>query len=265
MSGKAFDGVAGDYGAKSLVQSAAADRLIGLLDPRHGESILDVGCGPGHITRRLADITSGRVVGTDISGGMIREAAASFPGIEFRRLAAEDLDYDKEFDVVFCNSTMQWFVDPAKAMGAMCGALLPGGRAGLCCPATPDFAPLFSSIVETVARRPEIAPFYRHRHNPWWHLPDVRAYREFFERAGFRTTFIGLEHEVGEYTVDQAFGVFTTGAARGFIGPEYYDVELTDGYLEAFNAAVREEMERRSISGLINVDFNRLYYTATPQ
>jgi len=46
-------------------------------------------------------MTQGRVVGTDISAGMIVQAQDKYRAIEFRKLAAESLDYQEEFDVVF--------------------------------------------------------------------------------------------------------------------------------------------------------------------
>jgi trans-aconitate methyltransferase len=260
MGSHSFDRVSGDYGHKSLVQLNAAQKLIRLLELCRGESVLDVGCGPGHITRQLTDITGGRVVGTDISGGMIEEARAEHPGIEFRRLAAEDLDYREEFDVVFCNSAFQWFTDGPGVARSMRDALVAGGRLGLACPSTPDFAPWFLDVVAAVAGLPKIEPTYAHRRNPWFHLPDMPAYQSLFEEAGFTTRYIELEHEVTEYTVDEAFGVFSTGAAQGFIGRECYDVEITDDYLEEFHRAVRAEMESRAEVGKVEVDFNRLYY-----
>jgi trans-aconitate methyltransferase len=260
-----FDDVSGEYGKKSLVQQSAALKLMGLLDFRGDESILDVACGPGHITRQLADLTSARVVGTDISEGMIDEARKDYPGIEFARVAAEDLEYAGEFDVVFCNSALQWFSDGPGAVRAMFDALVPGGRLGLACPSTPDFAPWFLSVVEAVSARPEIAPTYAHRHSPWFHLPDLDSYRVMFEKAGFVTTHIEMEHEVNEYTVEEAFGIFSTGAARGFVGPAYYDVEVTDDYLDAFSAAVRDEMESRAVDGKVRVDFNRMYYVGVKE
>jgi len=70
-----FDSVSGEYGSRSLVQRKAGARLLELLDLAGDESILDVGCGPGHITRMLADATRGRVVGADISGAWCRRRA----------------------------------------------------------------------------------------------------------------------------------------------------------------------------------------------
>ena len=265
MTAFTFDGVSGEYGKKSLVQQSAARKLIGLLDLRGEESILDVACGPGHITRQVADLTSGRVVGTDISLGMVEEARKDYPGIEFRRVAAEDLDYGSEFDVVFCNSALQWFSDGPGAVRAMFDALKPGGRFGLACPSTADFAPWFISVVETVSARPDIAPTYAHRHSPWFHLPDLESYRALFEKTGLMTSYIEMEHEVNQYTVDEAFGIYSTGAAQGFIGRAYYDVDLTEVYLEAFSSAVRKEIQHRAVEGKVQVDFNRMYYVGVKE
>ena len=48
-----FDRVSDEYAEKSHIQKSAAEKLIGLLDLRGSESVLDVGCGPGHITAML--------------------------------------------------------------------------------------------------------------------------------------------------------------------------------------------------------------------
>ena len=249
-----------EYGEKSLVQHNAARKLFDLLEIHDGESILDVACGPGHITKWLAEATGGRVVGTDISKGMVDEASALYAAIEFRKVAAEDIDYRGEFDVVFCNSALQWFSDAGKAMRAMHGALKSPGRLGLACPGTYEFAPWFGRIVMAAARRPKLARVFAHWRSPWFQLATVADYQAFFEENGFETALIRLDHEVGVLTVDEAYGVYMTGAAQGFAGRAFYEVEVDDAYIEAFNTAVRDEMERDAAGGKVEVDFNRLYY-----
>lgn len=199
-------------------------------------------------------------MGTDISRGMIDEASALYPGIEFRRIAAEDLDYSDEFDVVFCNSAMQWFSDAGKAVRAMHRALKGTGRLGLACPGTYEFAPWFGRIVTAAVRRPELAATFARWRSPWFQLATVPDYQAFFEENGFRTSLTRLDHEVNIFTVDEAYDLYKTGAAQGFAGKDFYEVEVDDGYIKAFNAAVREEMEKDAASGEVQVDFNRLYY-----
>jgi trans-aconitate methyltransferase len=255
-----FDRVSDKYAEKSLTQMSAAQKLLGLLELRGSESVLDVGCGPGHITALLAGTTTGRVVGTDVSEAMIEEARSSHPDIEFRCVAAEDLDFDEEFEAVFCNSALQWFTDPERSLDAMYRALKYSGRLAVACPATARFSPWHERVIWGVARRPEIAAVFAHWRSPWFFLPDVAAYRKLFERHGFLTVHLSIDHDVEEQTVDEAYGVFAVGGAMGFANPEYYDCDVTDEYPEIFNTAVREEMEKLADGGRVSVDFNRLYF-----
>ena len=163
-----FDKVSGQYQRKSLVQQAAAEKLIALLNIGNKNDVLDVACGPGHITQRIKELTQGRVVGTDISAGMIGQAQAQYPNCEFRKLAAEDLDYREEFDLVFCNSSFQWFTMPAEAVVAMRAALRPGGRVGVSCPATEQWSVCFKSVAEEAGTQPDVRSTFARWKSPWF-------------------------------------------------------------------------------------------------
>ena len=141
-----FDRVSDEYAEKSLTQKNAAKKLTGLLGLRGSESVLDVGCGPGHITAMLAVMSTGKVLGTDVSEAMLEEARLSYPDIEFQRVAAEDLDYEGEFDAVFCNSALL----PVAREGDMGSGPTSGDRS---CP-----CPLEEPVVLSSRRRclPEI-------------------------------------------------------------------------------------------------------------
>lgn len=249
-----------EYRRKSLVQQGAAEKLIRLLALRGTESVLDVGCGPGNVTSMLAGRTSGRVVGVDPSDAMIREARSRFADIEFRLIAAEDLDYNGDFDVVFCNSALQWFTDPAGSVDGMFRALRSAGRLALACPGSEHFAPFFERVVAEAASRARFAPTFARWSSPWFFLPDEAAYREVFEGHGLRTVHISIDHESGEYSVDEAYGVYATGAAMGYASPDAYEGGVSSEYIAAFNEAVREEMAELASEGRVVVDFNRLYY-----
>lgn len=57
-----------------------------------GGRIVDVGCGPGHVARYLAE-RGARVEGVDLSPAMIAEATACHPGIAFREADMFALPY----------------------------------------------------------------------------------------------------------------------------------------------------------------------------
>lgn len=64
--------------------------------------MLDLGCGTGHLTERLAALTTGRVLGVDPSAGMIAEARARHGSerVRFEVGGAEELALDREVDAI---------------------------------------------------------------------------------------------------------------------------------------------------------------------
>jgi ubiquinone/menaquinone biosynthesis C-methylase UbiE len=62
-----FDNISGQYKEKSLVQQKASLKLLDLLKVGCTDSVIDVACGPGHITNLLSKVTDGRVIGIDVS------------------------------------------------------------------------------------------------------------------------------------------------------------------------------------------------------
>jgi len=61
------------------------------------KSLLDVGCGPGQLLKRLAGKIS-RLVGVDESEEMLREAARNCPSAVLIHSKAEDIEFHGEFD-----------------------------------------------------------------------------------------------------------------------------------------------------------------------
>src|SRR5690349_3792050 len=79
--------------------------VLELLAPQPGERILDVGCGDGVLTRKLADLGC-RVVGIDSSPSFV--AAARELGLEVVEGDAAQMDFERCFDAVFSNAALHW-------------------------------------------------------------------------------------------------------------------------------------------------------------
>lgn len=255
-----FDKVSGQYKEKAVIQLTAAYNLLSLIKIRKSDSIIDIACGPGHITYRLSKITNGKVAGIDVSEGMITQARNLYPGIYFRQIAAEDLDYKNEFDIAFCNSSLMWFVNPGKTIKGIFNALKIGGRLTLACPATYDWSPWLGRIISRIAASGDIRPIFSHWKNPWFFLPSKEDYQNFFEEQGFKKEYIEIEHEITDYSIEDAYNIYLSGAGNGFTGKKYYDIEIDDDFVSSFNNHVKEEISKESTDGRLNVDFNRLYY-----
>jgi len=197
-----FDNVSGQYKEKAVIQQTAASNLLSLIKIGKSDNIIDIACGPGHITHRLSKVTSGKVTGIDISEGMIRQAKNLYPEIDFRQIAAEELDYKNEFDLAFCNSSLMWFVNPEKAIKGIYNSLKTGGRLALACPATSAWSPWFGRIISRVADYGDIKRVFSHWKSPWFFLPAKEDYLVFFEKKGFKTEYIEIKHEITDYSIE---------------------------------------------------------------
>lgn len=116
---------AADYAATARFVSDLGQPVLDLLAPRAGERILDVGCGDGALTEKIAR-AGAIVVGADPAPDFV--AAAIARGLDARQIDAQALPFDAEFDAVFSNATLHWIPDLDAALRGIRRALTSGGR-----------------------------------------------------------------------------------------------------------------------------------------
>ncbi len=162
------------YAGNGRFVALLAGSLVEALQPKAGERILDLGCGDGFLTQRIAE-SGATMVGVDSSPQMI--AAAKERGVDARYGSGEALPFDQEFDAVFSNAALHWMRDQdavlrggvpgAKAGGPFRGRMWWSGKhrrhsrsiaGGLDCP-----RPYRRSASKTIASlaTPNIAPCWR--------------------------------------------------------------------------------------------------------
>ena len=101
--------------------------VVELLAPRPGERILDLGCGPGQLTKKIAE-SGAEVVGLDASPEMIGQARQNYPELRFILQDGATMQFENEFDAVFSNAALHWMLDPDAVVRGVARALRPGGR-----------------------------------------------------------------------------------------------------------------------------------------
>jgi len=94
-----------------------------------GSTVLCIGCGSGEECAEVAEMGTAKVVGTDISAGLIDEAKKGFPDIEFHVAAAEDhAKFAAEsFDVIYSSLTMHYVKNWQPVFTDYLRLLKPGG------------------------------------------------------------------------------------------------------------------------------------------
>ena len=94
-----------------------------LWDHAAPDSALDVGCGEGVLTERLARrLDVGRVVGVDLEDPKLRAewASRTRPSLEFRSYTGPDLPFaDNEFDIACAIEVLEHVPDPARTLAEM--------------------------------------------------------------------------------------------------------------------------------------------------
>ena len=100
------------YSDKHGFVFAYGEGLLPLLAAQPGERILDLGCGTGQLTAKIAALGA-TVTGLDSSAPMLDQARASCPSIAFHQADARSFDLpEKGFDAVFSNAVLHWIHQP---------------------------------------------------------------------------------------------------------------------------------------------------------
>lgn len=158
--------------------------VLELLAARPGEHILDVGCGDGVLTKKIADLGC-NVVGVDSSPDFV--ASARKLGLTVVEKSASDMEFGPRFDAAFSNAALHWMKDADTVIERVARSLRPGGRfvaemGGHGCVKT-----LLTALIEELGRR----GFDGHAVNPWY-FPTVEDYTARLAAAGFEVRYIEL-------------------------------------------------------------------------
>jgi len=112
----------------------AAARCADLCECKPGTRALDLGCGTGLVTRRLAAaIPEGHVVGVDISAEMLRQAQQHSAAATFLHMDARDLYLQNDsFDLLTMCQVLAYQVHPQRVLAECARVLRTGGRLLVC-------------------------------------------------------------------------------------------------------------------------------------
>ncbi len=190
--GHEFDGK--KYGEASAHQKEWGLRLIEELNLRGDEKVLDLGCGNGELTARLAQLVpKGEVIGIDASSGMINEAMKKrADNLRFMLVDINTLGFVKEFDVIFSNATLHWVLDHEKLLRNAERALRSNGVVRFNFGGEGNCAN-FLRVIRDAMRLGVYAKYFSGFTWPWY-MPSVEEYRRLVEACRFRESRVWMEN-----------------------------------------------------------------------
>lgn len=193
-----------------------APTLLKLASPKSGERVLDVACGTGTVARHASDLVgpTGRVVGLDISAGMLT-VARSIPSptgrIEWKEGDALSTPFpDGSFDIVTCQLGLQFFPDRAKAVREMKRVLVHNGRLAILVWRPIRYSPGFEILEKALERHAGSKPAEWMR-SPF-SLGNAQELRNLLQQAGFLNTTIKIGIGTVRFqSVDQFVSLYAKG------------------------------------------------------
>lgn len=228
--------------------------LLGTLDLKDPERVLDAGCGSGRLTEELLRrLPKGEVVALDLSPRMLEQARlrlAKFGDqVEFVNASLESFELGCKVDGIFSNAVFHWVPDHAAMFRSLHGALRPGGWL------VAQFGGV-GNLARTFGRAHEVAGearFHAHvkgeRESP--HFEDAEDTRERMEAAGFHVSEAKLHTVVPRFERKERYEAFLEAVVLHETMARIPD-ELKMEYLDAISSRTwREE-------GAYTLDYVRL-------
>ena len=234
---------------------APFDDLLHLVRVRDGLRAVDLGCGTGELTRRLADALPGSdVLGIDSSAEMLAKAQElARPGLRFEQRPIEELD--GTFDLVFSNAAIQWVRDHEALIPRLFGAVAAGGQIVVQQPNNFNH-PTYTIMLALAGEEPHRSALGGFL---WqWPVLTAEAYAQLlFEGGGEELTVF---EKIYPHVLPDADALADWMSGTALV--PYFE-RMDESGREAFLAAYRERLRARFPQAPLLFGFRRTLFAAT--
>jgi len=181
----------GDYQKHNQPQAQWSKNYLDNIALRGDEQVLDLGCGDGSLTKKLAlRLPKGSIVGLDLSESMIETAKTIVEEDLHERLSfvvgdAANFKLDKKFDLIVSFTALHWVKDHDKVFELAASHLNAGGKIHFVFPVKWDHFPQMLAAFDAALKSPKYAPFLQN-HESKVHLQSIDDYFPRLARNGFK-------------------------------------------------------------------------------
>jgi trans-aconitate 2-methyltransferase len=222
---------------------APFDDLLRLVRVRDGLRAVDLGCGTGELTRRLADALPGSdVAGIDSSAEMLARAAEfARPGLRFELGSIEELA--GEWDLIFSNAALQWVLDHERVFPRLFDMVLLGGQLVVQMPS--NYAHITHTSIDELAADEPFRSALGGYHRSWGSL-TIEQYADILNAQG--ATDIVVFEKIYPHVLPDAGALadWTSGTALVPYMERLPD-DLRALFMERYRARLRERFPQRPV------------------
>lgn len=240
---------ADDYQTHAAFVPKLTDAVLQLLAPQAHETILDLGCGDGTLSQRIAE-SGCQLHAIDASPDMVRSARDK--GIEAQVRDAQKLNLPEIYDAVFSNAALHWMTQPDAVITAVWNALKPGGRFVGELGGEGNIQTLVDAMTDSFLRHPDFGSY----RNPWF-FPNAVQYQQLLQQQGFAVETCIFERrptQVGN-SIRGWLEVFTDGITHSLSSAQ------TQTFYDEIETALQPHLD--PITGQLTLDYMRLRFKAT--
>jgi ubiquinone/menaquinone biosynthesis C-methylase UbiE len=196
-------------------EASGRQRVLELVDAQPGMRVLDLACGPGTLSRRLAEqvLPGGEVVGVDLAPGMIEVAiAAHIPNARFEVMDIERLTFpDAAFDAAVCGHGLQFAPELVVALSEARRVLKPAARFAASVPVAGNNESVWALLETVIDRRLPPAAQAVDQSPTRAAVADRRRFGQAALDAGFaRAEVEVIEEHVRWESAEQLVSMFTS-------------------------------------------------------
>ena len=199
------------------------------------ETVVDLGCGPGHIAKLLKiRWPRARVVGVDHSPEMLQRAVEAGPELEWQQADLGQWRPDRLVDVIYANASLHWLDGHESLFPRLMTSLKPGGFLAVQMPCNHD-------------RPSHLAAFEVAEGGPWRErLRPILRKHPVAKPEAYLRWLTPLAHQVDLWQTDYLHCLEGSDAVATWTGGsllvpllEALDEEERAGFLEAYRRRLR--------------------------
>lgn len=234
-------------------------RLLEYAQISSGHHVLDIATGTGHIAIAASQIvgSEGRVIGIDISAGMLEQTkhkikALGLKNIDFQLADAELLNFPaNNFHRILCANSFPWIEDKEAALQLWHRFLKPDGVIGIHTPA--DTADIGYGVLRQVLQK------YGVRLEPSNRIGTLETCQSLFAKAGFEAIEIKTEQHGSYISLDKAKSRWAGNSLPSPKQSANHLLELSSVQLAQAKAEFEAELEGRQTEQGVWDDLTAVY------